>query len=217
MGGTQMIEHPWGVTAHGAGTVRATPDMARIAFRVRRLEQTPSAAFGAASGAVDAVRQVLRDHRIPDTAVEGSRLSLASSWNYGGIQRELAGYECTASFAVECRELDDVQQLLVDLVTAGTDEIEGVDFGVSDTSGLRALARREAVLDARRKAELYAEAAGIRLGAVLHIDDEDSELAGTSHFRATAAASIGAGAENLAPGSVVVSAAVILGFAIGHD
>ena len=213
----QMIEHPWGVTAHGAGTVRATPDMARIAFRVSRLEQAPSAAFAAASGAVDAVRQVLRDHRIPDPAVEGSRLSLASSWNYGGNQRELAGYECTASFAVDCRELDDVQQLLVDLVAAGADQIEGVDFGVSDASGLRAQARREAVLDARRKAELYAEAAGIRLGAVLHIDDEDAEPAGTPHVRAMAAASMGAGAENLAPGSVVISAAVILGFAIGHD
>jgi uncharacterized protein len=213
----QMIEHPWGVTAHGAGTVRATPDMARIAFRVSRLEQAPSAAFAAASSAVDAARQVLREHRIADTAVEGSRLSLASSWNYGGNRRELLGYECTASFAVECRELDDVQQLLVDLVAAGTDEIEGVDFGISDTSGLRAQARREAVLDARRKAELYAEAAGIRLGAVLHIDDEDTEPGATLHFRAAAAAPMGGGAENFAPGSVVVSAGVILGFAIGHD
>jgi uncharacterized protein YggE len=214
--GMQMIEHPWGVTAHGTATVRATPDMARITFRVTRLEQAPPAAFAAASGIVDAARQVLRDHRIPDTAVEGSRLSLASSWNYGGGQRELLGYQCTAAFAVESRELDDVQQLLADLVAAGAGEIEGVHFGVSDASGLRAQARGEAVQAARRKAGLYAEAAGIRLGAILHIDDEDPEPAGTLRFT-SAAASAGGAAENLAPGSVVVSAAVILGFAIGHD
>jgi hypothetical protein len=211
----QMTSRAQGVTVNGTGTVRATPDLARITFRVSRLEQAPSAAFAAASGVVDAVRQVLRDHQVPDMAVEGSRLSLASSWNYGGSQRELLGYECTASFAVESRDLDDVQQLLVDVVAAGADEIDGVDFGVCAGSELRAQARREAVADARSKATLYAEAAGIRLGAVVHIDDVETDTGGPVPLRSAAMAA--SSSENLAPGSVVVSAAVVLGFAIGDD
>ena len=106
--------------------------------------------------------------------------------------------------------------MLVDLVDAGANEIEGVDFDVVAKADLRAEARRKAVAAGRAKAELYAQAAGARLGPVLHIDDVDPGRAGIELYRGH---TIGGDAadEDLAPGHVVVSAAVILGFAITHD
>jgi uncharacterized protein len=113
----------------------------------------------------------------------------------------------------ESGDLDDVQQLLVDLVAAGANEIEGVDFDVSAKADLRAEARRQAVAAARNKAGLYAEAAGARLGPVMHIDDVDPENTGVERYRARGVGGQ-ASAEDLAPGHVVVSAAVIVGFSI---
>jgi uncharacterized protein len=124
---------------------------------------------------------------------------------------------CQASFAVESTDLDDVQQLLIDLVAAGANEIEAVDFDVRAKPELRARARRDAVAAARRKADLYAEAAGVRVGAVLHIDDVDSDNPAHRLYRGHAPAQGEASAEDLAPGHVVVSAAVILGLAISRD
>ena len=74
---------------------------------------------------------------------------------------------------MESTHLDDVQQLLIDVVAAGANEIDGVDFDVTSKPDLRAEARRQAVAAARHKAALYAEAAGARLGPVVHIDDVD--------------------------------------------
>lgn len=212
----QMMERPWGVAAYGASSVKAMPDLVRARFKVIRVEQTPSQAFGAASDAVQAVRQTLRRHGISDAAVERSRLGLKSSWSYGGTERKFIGYECRASFAVESGALDDVQPLLVDLVAAGANEIDAVDFDVTGKGELRAQARRQAVGAARRKAELFAEAAGVRLGAVVHIDDVDPEQLGFERYRGPGVGGA-ASAENLAPGHVVVSAAVVLGFSINHD
>ncbi|MEU8802312.1 SIMPL domain-containing protein [Spirillospora sp. NPDC048819] len=192
------------------------PDLVRARFKVIRVEQTPSQAFAAASDAVQAVRQTLRRHGIPDAAVERSRLGLKSSWSYGGAERKFIGYECQASFSVESSALDDVQPLLVDVVAAGANEIDGVDFDVTGKGDLRAEARRQAVGAARRKAELYAEAAGVRLGAVLHIDDVDPEHVRSERYRGHGSGGE-ASPEDLAPGHVVVSAAVILGFSINHD
>jgi uncharacterized protein YggE len=211
-----MIERPWGVTAYGAASVKSMPDLVRARFRVVRVEQTPSASFAAAGGAVRAVRQTLRRHAVPDSAVERSRLDLSSSWSGYGPERTFLGYQCQASFAVESRELDSVQQLLVDLVAAGVNEIEAVEFDVVGKGDMRAEARRQAVAAARRKAELYADAAGIRLGAVVHVEDVDPELVGAERYRSRASAGAAA-AEDLAPGHVVVSAAVILGFSIARD
>lgn len=212
----QMIERPWGIAAHGAASVRAVPDLVRARFKVIRLEQTPSQAFAAASNAVHAVREALRAHEVPDSAVERSRLDLKSSFSTYGPDRKFLGYQCKASFALQSANLDDVQQLLVDLVAAGANEIEAVEFDVSAKSDLRAQARRQAVAAARSKAALYAEAAGVRLGPVLHIDDVDPEH-GTIQVYRSAAAVGGPAPEDLAPGHVVISAAVIVGFSISHD
>jgi uncharacterized protein len=213
--GMQMVERPWGVVAYGAASVKATPDVVRVRFKVVRVEQTPSRSFDQASESVHAVRDALRRHGIPDRAVERSQLGLESAWSFGP-DRKFLGYECQAAFAVESGDLDDVQQLLVDVVAAGANEIEGVDFDVSGKADLRAESRRQAVAAARNKAGLYAEAAGVRLGPVVHIEDIDPEHVGYQSFRAHAVGG-GASAADLAPGHVVVSAAVIVGFSIIPD
>jgi uncharacterized protein YggE len=208
----QMVERPWGVAAYGAASVKAVPDLVRVRFKIIRLEKTPAASFAQASESVHAVREVLRGHGVPDGGVERSLLGLKSRWGSAGNRREFLGYECTAAFAVQSGDLDEVQQLLVDLVDAGANEIEGVDFDVAGKPGMRAEARRKAVAAARDKAELYADAAGARLGPVVHIDDVDAE-----NVRYRSHSSGGeASAEDLAPGHVVVFAAVIVGFSITH-
>jgi uncharacterized protein len=87
-----------------------------------------------------------------------------------------------------------------------------VSFDVHAKPELRAEARRSATDAARRKAELYATAAGARLGPVVHIEDVDPERIG-NQFRGHGADPESASG-NFAPGHVVVSAAVILGFSL---
>jgi uncharacterized protein YggE len=98
---------------------------------------------------------------------------------------------------------------------AGANEIEGVDFDVIAKRELRAEARRKAVAAAAAKADLYAEAAGVRVGAVLHVEDVDPEQPGAARYRSHAEAAAST-AQDLAPGHIVVSAAVILGYAVAH-
>jgi hypothetical protein len=52
--------------------------------------------------------------------------------------------------------------------------MSGIEFIVSEQSKLLDRARADAVADARRKAELYAKAAGSRLGHVVAISEEGS-------------------------------------------
>lgn len=55
------------------------------------------------------------------------------------------------------------------LVAAGANEIGGVNFAVEQASKLLDDARVQAIADARRKAEIYAKAAGVTLGAPVSI------------------------------------------------
>jgi uncharacterized protein YggE len=212
----QMIERPWGISAFGAASVKAVPDLVRVRFKIVRVEQSPGGAFEAARAAVRAVREALRGHGIGDAAVEGSRLDLKTAIEYVDGGRKFAGYQCQAAFAVESGALDDVEPLLVDIVAAGANEIEGMDFDVIAKRELRAEARRKAFTVAHAKAELYAEAAGVRVGALLHVEDVDPEQSQAARYRSRSESSAAAD-QDFAPGRIVVSAAVVLGFAVARD
>lgn len=206
----QLVERPWDVTVHGTAAVTARPDLARIRFRVTRQETTPSQAFAAVTAGVGAVHEVLRQHGVPDEAVQRSELSLRSVQNYPARPD---GYYCEASFVVTTGALEDVQSLVVDVVAAGANEIDRLEFDAAARDDLHDEARRQAVAAARRKAELYAEAAGVHLGEVQHIEDLAPDR---GDFYVEGASAARASSEILVPGQVTVPAAVTMGFAIAR-
>lgn len=210
-----LIDTPWGVSAFGAGSVRVAPDLARIRFTIVRVEPTPEKAFDVTHRAVELVREALHRYAVSDAAIQRSRVDLQSAWDGYGEKRNFLGYRCSAGFSVELADLDRLQPLLVALVKAGAHQVDGVEFDVRDKPALRAAARREAVLAARRKAELFAESAGVGLGPVLHVEDADPERLDREGYRGHGASADGA-SESLAPGLVVVAAAVVVGFAIAR-
>lgn len=213
MNGTQSIDAPWGISVFGAAGVDAPPDLARLRVAIEQTRQKPGEAFEVTRGGVNQIREVLRGHGIPDTAVSTSRLGLKSMWSYGN-ERKFLGYQCTASFVIELRELDILETVLVDVVEAGANQVEGVEFDVRTKKELRARARRAAVAAAQEKAALYAEAAGVRLGPVIHIKDVDSEHMRGSYRSHSSSGGGDGGDGDLTPGKVSVSAGVVIGFSL---
>ncbi len=73
---------------------------------------------------------------------------------------------------VRLRDVAKLANVIDTLVGAGANDIGGIGFSVSNASKLLDEAREQAVADARRKAEIYAKAAGVTLGAPLSISEE---------------------------------------------
>ncbi|GAA2035129.1 SIMPL domain-containing protein [Catenulispora yoronensis] len=211
---TQSIKKPWGISVFGAASVDAAPDLARLRLACNQTEPTPAAAFAATRAATTAIREALRDRGVADAGISSSRLNLSTAWRYQEGTRIQAGYDCSVSFVIEIRDLDSLEQVLIDAVAAGANSVEAVEFDVSTKKELRAKARAKAVAAAREKGALYAEAAGVELGPVVHIEDVDSDAL-VNTYRSHTRDSAGGDAEsNLTPGRITVQAAVHLGFAL---
>jgi hypothetical protein len=98
------------------------------------------------------------------------------------------------------------------LVGAGATEIGGINFVVTQASKLLDDARGQAIADARRKAEIYAKAAGITLGAPLDISEQGSAA---PMFRAGKVVAGGmAAAAPVAQGEETLSVTVSVSWAI---
>ena len=72
---------------------------------------------------------------------------------------------------IRLRDVTKVASVIDMLVGAGANDIGGINFMVSAASKLLDEAREQAFADARRKAEIYAKAAGVTLGAPLSISE----------------------------------------------
>jgi uncharacterized protein YggE len=101
------------------------------------------------------------------------RLSLQpqTSLSKSGGPPNITGYRATNRVSIRLRDVTKVANVIDTLVAAGANDIGGISFMVSQASKLLDEAREQAIADARRKAEIYARAAGVTLGAPIAISE----------------------------------------------
>jgi uncharacterized protein YggE len=164
---------PAAISVTGEATVSVPPDLAQIDAGVTSEAKTAREASDANNAAMGKVLLALKGAGIEEKDFQTSRLSLQpqSAPNRTGPSA-IVGYRASNRVTIRLRDVTKVANVIDTLVGAGANEIGGINFMVSQASKLLDEARERAVADARRKAEIYAKAAGVTLGAPLSISEE---------------------------------------------
>jgi uncharacterized protein YggE len=175
-GGAAMAESlPPAISVVGEASVSVPPDLARIEGGVTSEARTARDASEANNVAMGKVLQALKGAGIEDKDLQTSRLSLQPQYAPNRPPPNvIVGYQASNRVTVRLRDVTKVAGVIDTLVGAGANEIGGVSFMVAAASKLLDEARSRAIADARRKAEIYAAAAGVTLGAPLSISEENA-------------------------------------------
>jgi uncharacterized protein YggE len=164
------------IAVSGEATLNVAPDTATIEGGVTTDARTAKEAAEANNKAMGAVLLALKASGIDEKDMQTARLSLtpqmAPSRVSGNTTSSISGYRASNRVVVTLREVGRVAAVIDTLVGAGANDIGGIGFSVSQASKLLDEARSQALADARRKAEIYAAAAGVTLGAPLSISEE---------------------------------------------
>jgi uncharacterized protein YggE len=203
---------PPAISVTGEATVSVAPDEARIDAGVTSEAKTAREASDANNAAMGKVLLALKGASIEEKDYQTSRLSLQPQYapNRAG-PNAVTGYRASNRVSIKLRDITKVANIIDTLVGAGANEIGGINFVVSQASKVLDEAREKAVADARRKAEIYAKAAGVTLGEPLSISEEGS--APQPMFRSKAVAGMAAGAP-VAQGEETLSVSVSVSWAI---
>ncbi len=195
------------VTVTGEATVAVAPDAAMIRIGVSSQDKTAREASDANAKQMIAVLAAIKSNSIAERDIQTSRLSLQPQYdpNKGGTAR-LTGFQATNQVTVRIRDIGNLAAVLDSAISAGANEMSGIEFIVSEQSKLLDRARDEAIADAHRKAELYAKAAGSRLGHVVAIS-EDGLAPPPRPMQA-----LRAGAVPISPGEQTLRAAVTVSY-----
>jgi uncharacterized protein YggE len=174
------------ISVSGEAQVSVPPDLAQIDAGVSTEAKTAREASEANNAAMGKVLLALKGAGIEEKDYQTSRLSLQPQYapNRSG-PNAVVGYRAANRVAIKLRDVSKVASIIDTLVAAGANELGGVNFMVSAASKLLDEAREQAIADARRKAEIYARAAGVTLGSPVSISEEGAP--GPMPFRKMAA------------------------------
>ncbi|HEV2154218.1 SIMPL domain-containing protein [Bradyrhizobium sp.] len=166
-------DFPSAISVSGEATMSAAPDLAQIDAGVASDAKTAKEASDTNNAAMGKVLAALKGAGIAEKDYQTSRLSLQPQYgqNKSTGASPVVGFRASNRVTVKLRDVTKVAAIIDTLVGAGANDIGNISFEVTQASKLLDDARVQAVADARRKAEIYAKATGVTLGAPLSVSE----------------------------------------------
>jgi uncharacterized protein YggE len=180
------------LTVSAEGRSLRAPDMAVFSAGVTTQGDTASAALGENSRAMTQVIAALRRAGIAERDIQTSNLSIQPVYadpNRDAMMQarlsgqpymppppdqqipRIIGYQASNTVSVRHRDLKDFGTVIDTLAAAGANQINGPAFQMDEPEPALDEARLEAIATARQRAELYANATGLRIVRILSINE----------------------------------------------
>jgi uncharacterized protein YggE len=162
------------IVVTGNAQLEATPDEATVRLGVTRQATTAQTAQEQANVAARDILSALQKLNISPERIQTSRLSLSPVYPPRPDNNEapkIVAYSASNIISVELYDLTAIGPVIDAGLKSGANRLDGVMFRLRDDREVRERALREAVTEARRKAEVIADALGVRLGNPLEVQE----------------------------------------------
>ena len=162
------------IVVTGVGEVEREPDFARVFVAVTNRAETVAEAVAANRGATEAALAAIEARGVSREDVQTSNFQVFETpdeFDVGGNRRPMPAYTATHQLQIVLRDIDDVGAFAGEILAIDAMTFQSIGWGLERSDEAQAEAMTLAVADARRQAEILAEAAGVELGAILGIGE----------------------------------------------
>lgn len=171
------------ISFSGHGEVTAVPDIANVYFTINKEAKTVKEAQALVATVEKSSLDFLKANGVAEKDIKTANASFNPKYEYKydtkvivpctqyncpppSGKNVITGYEATESITVKVRNTDDVGKIMQGLGTLGVSDLSGPNFAIDNEDGLKASARKNAIDDAKAKAEVLAKDLGIHLGKI---------------------------------------------------
>ena len=151
------------ITVSGTGETQVSADTAVISLGVSARDKDVLKAQQKVNETIAAIRKALLAQQVAEDCINTDYMNIYAMYEYTGEEEQIAAYNANSTLAIKVTDMDSVGTLIDAAFAAGANTLNGISFSASDTEEAKAESLRKAVADARRKAEVLAEAAGLRI------------------------------------------------------
>jgi uncharacterized protein YggE len=152
------------VTGVGSGEVRLNPDMAVLNLGVSATEKEMADALAKVNSSLASLREALNSKGIGEGDIAVSDIYMYPQYDYDySSEGRIIGYNVSHQISVTVRDVSALGALIDCAVSSGATQLNGVSFNSSQYQEAYLKALALAVQDARERAEVMAEAAGLAI------------------------------------------------------
>ena len=150
------------ITVTGSGETLVTADTAVVSLGVSVRKTDALKAQSAANEVIARIREALTGAGFSEEDISTGYINLYTVYNYSDLGEEtVSAYNASSTLAVKVTDMTRVGEVIDLAFAAGANTLDGVSFSVSDDAAARAESLKAAVADAKEKAGILAEAAGL--------------------------------------------------------
>lgn len=209
---TQQNQQPL-INVSGEGKIMVTPDKADVTVGVENTGSDAAEVKKKNDAAIEAVIKYLKGTvKLAAEDYQTQRINLYRNYDY---DKKKYNYVASQTIVIHLKDLSKYDTMMMGLIDAGVNNIQGVEFKTSKLAQYESEARVKAVNDAKGKASTYAGALNQKVGKAVVITDNTQAYYPQPMYRAMkleAASDAGAARETLAIGEITVTATVNISF-----
>ena len=156
--------------------LKAKSDTATIQASVVTRGDTANAARDANARLMQAAFKVLKAKKIADTDLQTNGLTINPDYNYSNTNAppKITGYQAVNSLSVTLHDLTQTTDVIDALLQNGINQFNGPAFSIAEPEALLNGARQEAMKKAKARAEIYAQATGLKIKRIISISENTS-------------------------------------------
>ncbi|KAB0268484.1 SIMPL domain-containing protein [Microvirga brassicacearum] len=162
------------ISVMGTGEAELKPDFARIFVTVETQADTVAQAASTNNAASERVLERIQALGVKKEDIRTANFQVFQTPVVEKSSRDarpMPKFTANHRLQITTRDLPGVGRLAGEILASGDMTFQSVTFGLDRQDAGADKAREAAVLDARRQAEVYAKAAGVKLGRVIEIRD----------------------------------------------
>lgn len=160
-------------TVQGTGEATAVPDTALVTLGVNREGATVEIAQKGVNEVINKITADLKALGIEEKNIKTTNYSVNPNYDFTGGRQVARGYTVDANVEVRVKPVETANKAIDAATAAGATQVGGVTFVLADEDQKKAEdeARKEAIAEAKEKAQSLADAAGIKLGRIIDVQE----------------------------------------------
>lgn len=174
------------ISVNGKGESVTIPDIAAFSFSVNETAKTVKDAQARATDKINEALRVVKENGVAEKDIKTLSYSINPHYEYTqGVCSQyvcppgksvLTGYDVNQTIEVKIRDLTKAGELFDSIGSAGIQTVNGLSFSIDNIESVKAVARAEAIKDAKTKAEKIAKDLGVKLVKITSFYDSSNDM-----------------------------------------
>jgi uncharacterized protein len=162
-------------TVTGEGVISIKPDIAYVNVGIQKNASTVKQVQVQINEVINKIILGLKNLDIDSKNIQTTNYSINPNYDWSSSIQKITGYSASTQLKIKITDLDKINDVIDSATSNGANQVNNITFDVDNRYAAEESARKDAVAQASKKAEIAAKIAGFKLGKIIGYYESSNE------------------------------------------